>query len=71
MSTRQSYRITGADLEDPQRAAEVLTAMLALIADRLDRIEGLRGKAEIRSTLQVVEDVQETVKIHGFGDLAP
>lgn len=58
MTIRQAYRIVNpANLED---LANQLNALLVLLAERLDRIEGYRG------TGLKIPDTENNEVIHGF-----
>lgn len=48
--TRDNYQITGATVEDLKRS---LNFMLQRMADRMDKIEGIRGTASIESDLDM------------------
>lgn len=45
--TKESYQLPGASSE--------LNFILARIADRLDKIEGIRGESQVEESLEVVE----------------
>ena len=67
MPTRESYQVNGNALAD---VVARLNFILARISDRLDKIEGIRGDAEIEGELRsgpitVTDSDDET--IHSLG----
>lgn len=80
MSSRENYLITSRDIEGIKRD---LNFILQRLADRLDKIEGVRGLPDVASALEIVsltagrlsianndlkiKDATETT-IHLFGD---
>jgi len=66
MSTsRELYMLTAADLSDPEQAANRLNQMLARLAERVDRLEGLGNAALVRQPLRV-RDSDDNL-IHSLG----
>lgn len=50
MPTRDNYQISGSSMEEVKRS---LNFLLQRFADRMDKIEGIRGTASIESTLDM------------------
>ena len=62
--SRETYIITASDV---QSLVSQMNFFLARIADRLDQIEALRGKAQMRGELQIIDPDTNAV-LHGFTD---
>jgi hypothetical protein len=65
--SREVIRLSAEDLSDPVRGADRLNFVLAHISDRLDQLEALRGKAQVRGHLQIIDPDTGTV-VGGFTD---
>ena len=64
--TREFLSVTIEDTSDPLRLAHRLNTMLQQIQERLDRMEGVRGIAQIQGRLDIVDSDGNLVG--GFSD---
>ena len=64
--TREFLSVTIEDTSDPLRLADRLNTMLQQIQERLDRMEGVRGIAQIQGRLDIVDSDGNLVG--GFSD---
>jgi len=66
-TSREFIQLTMADIEEPQQMVERLNWLFAHVSDRLDRLEGLRGKAQVHGHLQIIDPANGQV-VGGFTD---
>lgn len=55
ISSPQAFIVSAEDARTPELLAMRLTQILGAIADRLDKIEGLRGDAEIQGNFKILD----------------
>jgi len=65
--SREFIGLTMADVEDPQRLVHQMNFIFGRLMDRIDQLEAIRGKAQIRGELQIIDPDTETV-VGGFTD---
>jgi len=65
--SREYMGLTLADVEDPDLLVNRVNFILGRLMDRIDQLEAIRGKAQIRGELQIIDPDSEMV-VGGFTD---
>lgn len=65
--SREFLQISVMEARDPELLVERMNFIFGRLMDRLDQLEGLRGNANVRGKLQIIDPDTEAV-VGGFTD---